>query len=262
MFALFLEKILNAKKKEVERKKSNLSLDKLKEKLRKVPPPRNFKKSVFCRKGPSIIAEIKRFSPSAGILREDLDLSYFARVYEKNGASAISVLIDGKFFGGNLKDLSEVRKASSLPVLAKEFIIDEYQIFEARLYGADAVLLIARVLDKKKLSRLYQLAKGLKISPVIEVHSPEDVEKISHLSSPLIIGINNRDLESFEVNLDVTEKILPLLSRSHLVISESGIKTSADIRVLREKGIRAFLVGEAILRSSNPASKLRQLCHG
>ncbi|RLE11541.1 indole-3-glycerol phosphate synthase TrpC, partial [Candidatus Aerophobetes bacterium] len=238
------------------------SLDKLKEKLRKVPPPRNFKKSVFCRKGPGIIAEIKRFSPSAGILREDLDLSYFARVYEKNGASAISVLIDGKFFGGNLKDLSEVRKASSLPVLAKEFIIDEYQIFEARLYGADAVLLIARVLDKKKLSRLYQLAKGLKISPVIEVHSPEDVEKISHLPPPLIIGINNRDLESFEVNLDVTEKILPLLSRSHLVISESGIKTSADIRVLREKGIRAFLVGEAILRSSNPASKLRQLCHG
>ncbi len=262
MFALFLEKILNAKKKEVERKKSNLSLDKLKEKLRKVPPPRNFKKSVFCRKGPGIIAEIKRFSPSAGILREDLDPSYFARVYEKNGASAISVLIDGKFFGGNLKDLSEVRKASSLPVLAKEFIIDEYQIFEARLYGADAVLLIARVLDKKKLSRLYQLAKGLKISPVIEVHSPEDVEKISHLPPPLIIGINNRDLESFEVNLDVTEKILPLLSRSHLVISESGIKTSADIRVLREKGIRAFLVGEAILRSSNPASKLRQLCHG
>jgi len=261
MSADILKQILATKRKEVERKRKIIQLDRLKAQLKEAIPSRNFKESVFSKKGVSIIAEIKRFSPSVGILRENLNPSYFAQLYEKNGASAISVLIDQEFFRGSLKDLNEVKKAASLPVLAKEFILDKYQIFEARLWGADAILLIARVLDKKRLFKFYQLAKDLQMSCVIEIHSPEDIEKISHLPPSLIVGINNRNLKKFQVNLDITGQILNLLPSSHLIISESGIRNSEDIRLLREKGVSAFLVGEAILRSNDPAKKLRELCH-
>ena len=149
-----------------------------------------------------------------------------------------------------------------MPLLAKEFIIDEYQILEARVSGADAVLLIARILDEKRLFNLYKLAGDLQMSCIIEVHSPCDVEKISCLPSRLIVGINNRNLENFQVNLNTTEEILSLLPSSYLVISESGIKDLEDIKFLKKRGIKAFLVGEAILRSEDPAKKLRELCNG
>jgi len=257
-----LNKIVADKKKEVERKKQVFPLDKLKIKLNEVPAPRDFKKSVFSKKGPSIIAEIKRFSPSAGTLRDSLNPVKLARLYEKSGASAISVLVDKKFFGGSLKDLSEVKKEVSLPVLAKEFILDEYQIYEARVHGADAILLIARPLEKEKLFKLYRLAEDLKMSCIVEVHSPEDIEKAAHLLSSVIVGINNRNLENFQVDLTTTERILNLIPSSHLVISESGIKSSEDMKWLRERGVSAFLVGEAILRSSDPGKKLQELLCG
>ncbi len=262
MSADILKQIVATKRKEVERKRKILPLDTLKAQLKDAMPPKDFRKSVFLGEGIRIIAEIKRFSPSAGSLRENLNPSYFARLYEKNGASAISVLIDREFFKGSLQDLDEVKKAVSLPVLAKEFILDTYQILEARLWGADAILLIARVLDEKRLFKFYHLAKDLKMSCVIEIHSSEDIEKISHLPPSLIVGINNRDLTKFQVNLDITGQILNLLPSSHLIISESGIKNPEDIKLLREKGVSAFLVGEAILRSNDPAKKLRELCHG
>ena len=259
----FLEKILAFKEKQVKEKKKVLPLDKLKERLKKAPSPRNFEKEVFSKKRrSSIIAEIKRFSPSRGILRGDLDPISLARVYQENGASAISVLIDRKFFGGSLSYLSSIREITFLPLLAKEFIIDEYQILEARVSGADAVLLIARILDEKRLFNLYKLAGDLQMSCIIEVHSPCDVEKISCLPSRLIVGINNRNLENFQVNLNTTEEILSLLPSSYLVISESGIKDLEDIKFLKKRGIKAFLVGEAILRSEDPAKKLKELCNG
>jgi len=260
----FLEKVLKVKRKEVERKKEILPLERLKKRIKKAPSVRDFKKSVFCRTDDkvSIIAEIKRFSPSGGVLREKLSSSLMAKTYQENGASAISVLIDKNFFGGGLKDLIRVKKSSSLPVLAKEFIIDEYQIFEARICGADCILLIARILDKKKLSYFYNLAKELGMSCIVEVHSEKDVEKISFLPSFSIVGINTRDLDSLKVDLTFAEKLLNFLSPSYLIIGESGIKDLKDIRYLKKKGIRAFLIGEAILRSSNPGLKLMELCSG
>ncbi|MBE0479321.1 indole-3-glycerol phosphate synthase TrpC [Candidatus Aerophobetes bacterium] len=262
MFQDILEKIIIFKKKEVAKKKKTLPLFRLKVRLDETQYPRDFKTSISCGDRVRIIAEIKRRSPSAGILRDNLNPAQFARLYEQNGASAISVLIDEKFFGGNLKDLQMAKGAVSLPVLAKEFIVDEYQIYEAKLYGADAILLIARMLSQEKLLKFYQTACSIQMGCIVEVHSPEDVKKILHLPFPLLVGINNRDLKNFEVNLSITERILSLLPPSSVVISESGIKTAEDIKLLRAKGVHIFLVGEAILRSSNPGEKLRELCYG
>lgn len=257
-----LKRIVASKKKEVARKKKILPLDKLKMRLDKLTSPRDFKTSVFFKQGVSIIAEIKRFSPSAGILRENLNPLHLARVYEENGASAISVLVEGEFFGGSLKDVSDIRKVTFLPVLAKEFIVDEYQLFEARAQGADAVLLIARLLEERELLKLHMIAEDLGMSCIVEVHSPRDVDKILGFRCPIIVGINNRDLENFQVDLVTTGRILNLISPSHFVVSESGIKNSDDIRLLKRRGVSAFLVGESLLRSDDPARKLRELCNG
>jgi len=257
-----LTKIVTFKKEEVARKKGKLPLNDLKIKLRKADPPRDFKKSVFARKGVSIIAEIKRFSPSGGILRRDLDPSKLARLYQENGASAISVLLDEKFFGGSLEDLKKVREATSLPILAKEFILDEYQIYEARLGGADAVLLIVKILEEERLLHFCEVAQDLNLACIVEVHSPEEVRKLFSLPSSVIVGINNRNLKNFQVDLSTTRLILNLLPPGRLIISESGIKDIQDIRRLKNIGVSAFLVGEAILRSEDPAEKLRELSHG
>lgn len=257
-----LNRIVASKKGEVARKKKILPLDKLKMRLDKVAPPRDFKASVFFKQGVSIIAEIKRFSPSRGVLIDNLNPSQLARLYKENGASAVSVLIDHRFFAGSLEDLGEVKKATSLPVLAKEFILDEYQVYEARLHGADAILLIADLLGGEELLKFHQLAQSLGMSCIIEVHSTQSTGKIPPSFSSLIVGINNRNLKNFQVDLATTERILDLIPPSSFIISESGIRGPEDIKMLKEKGVGAFLVGEAILRSSNPARELRELCNG
>ena len=257
-----LNKIVAAKMEEVARKRKILPLGRVTPRLDDVQPPRDFKREVFEDDAISIIAEIKRASPSAGILRGDLNPSLLARVYEENGASAVSVLIDREFFRGSLEDLSEVRKAVSLPLLAKEFIVDPYQIYEARLWGADAVLLIARLLDEKRLFDFHQLAQDLQMACIVEVHSPEDVEKLQIFPSPVVVGINNRNLENFQVDLATTEQFLKLIPPFHLIVSESGIRDYRDIRRLKTKGVRAFLVGETLLRSNDPARTLKELRHG
>ena len=262
MLSCILEKIVVNKKKEIAYRKVKLPLDELKLRLEKVEPPRNFKGSVFCKKGISIIAEIKRFSPSAGVIRENLDPSTFAKIYEENGASAISVLTDKKFFGGSFDDLRKVKKASNLPILAKEFILDEYQIYEARAWGADAVLLIARILENEKLHKFCHIAQNLNLSCIVEIHSQEEVKLIQHLPPWVIIGINNRDLSKFEVDLTTTERILSYLPKGRQIISESGIRNISDMKRLKKLGITRFLMGEAILKSKSPAGKLRELLNG
>jgi len=262
MFRNILDEIIAVKRKEIAEKKIKLSLEKLIKRLKKVGPPRDFKKSVFNRKGVSIIAEIKRFSPSAGALRDSIDPFKLARLYQENGASAISVLLDKRFFGGSLEDLEKVRKATFLPVLAKEFIIDEYQIYEARLKGADAILLIARILDEEKLLHFSKIIQDLNLACIVEIHSPEEVKKLFSLPSSVIIGINNRNLKNFKVDLSTTKLILNLIPPDRMIISESGIKEVQDIKKLRNAGISVFLIGEAILRSEDPAKKLRELCYG
>lgn len=262
MLSGILERILSAKKKEVARKKLQFPLEMLRSQLNKVELPRDFRSSISNKGKINIIAEIKRRSPSAGILRRDLDPVQLAKLYEENGASAISVLIDRDFFGGSLEDLMNVKKSTSLPLLAKEFILDEYQIFEARVWGADAILLIARILKKEKLLQLYQVAHSLNLSCIAEIHSPQEIQKLNHLPSSIIVGINNRNLRNFQVDLTITEQVLSLLPQGRLVISESGIKSERDIRALRKIGVSAFLIGESILRSENSAHILKKLCYG
>lgn len=258
-----LGKIVAHKRKEVAERKLRLPLVELKGRLQNVSPPRDFRGNVFsANKNVSIIAEIKRFSPSAGPIRDDLDPVSLARVYERSGASGISVLTDERFFKGSFADLRKVRETTTLPILAKEFILDEYQIYEVRLEGADAILLIAKILGKEKISRFCRIARELDLSCIVEIHSPQEVQKILNLSPEIIIGINNRDLGKFQVDLATTGEIIRHISEGRYLVSESGIKSFQDIRKLQRMGVRAFLVGEAILRSPDPAEKIRELYSG
>lgn len=262
MCANMLGKIITFKTEEIARKKKKLPLNDLRKRLKEVDSPRSFKKSVFAQKDVSIIAEIKRFSPSRGVLRRDLDPFKLAKLYQENGARAISVLLDQRFFGARPEDLKKVRQASSLPILAKEFILDEYQIYEARWRGADAILLIVRILERERLLHFCNLAQELNLACIAEVHSPQEIKRLLSLPSSVIVGINNRNLKDFQVDLSTTGQILNLLPPERLVISESGIRDIQDIKRLREIGVSAFLVGEVLLRSEDPAGKLRELCYG
>ena len=241
---------------EVEERKKKLPLEILRGRISDLSS-RNFKKGISSATKINVIAEIKRASPSAGIILRDLDASVLAKTYQENGASAVSVLIDKKFFGGNLSDLTKVRKATSLPILAKEFILDEYQIYEAKLLGADAILLIAYVLSKRKLSEFLNLALRLNLDCVVEIHKEEELDKIDGL--PLdIIGINNRDLETFKVDLKTTFNLIEKIPPGKLVVSESGIKNREDIHRLKERGVSAFLIGESLLKSRDIGKTLRE----
>ena len=259
-----LDEIIKFKLQEITERKKLFPLRELKKETLKVSACRDFRSAVFNfeEKSVSIVAEIKRFSPSRGILRSDLDPVKMASLYGKSGASAISVLLDSKFFGGSLDDLKLVRDAVSLPILAKEFIIDEYQIYEAKLAGADAVLLIARILEKENLLRLYEVAEDLGLACIVEIHTSGELSRIKSLPPSVIIGINNRNLENFKVDLGVTRSILRFFPSSRNIISESGIKNVQDIIELKKMGVKAFLIGEAILKSKDPARKLKEFCSG
>jgi len=206
----------------------------------------------------ALIAEIKRASPSVGVIKEDVDLCRIAREYQTGGACAISVLTEAHFFKGDLSYLCLIKERTSLPVLQKDFILDPFQIYEGRVSGADALLLIASLLDQKQLKEFVDLTQNLNMVPLVEVHNEDDLEKTSLLNLPLI-GINNRDLRTFEVDLKTTLRLKGKISSKTKVISESGIKSSEDVRLLREAGVDGILVGEILMRSSDPASKIKEL---
>lgn len=232
-------------------------LDDLKEKAAVVTLRRDFKGALIL-PGINIIAEVKKASPSKGVIRHDFDPLKIARDYEKHGASAISVLTDEKYFQGRLEYVPLVRNAVDLPVLRKDFIVDEYQIYESAAIGADALLLIVAALKDDKLKELLELTNSLGMSALVEVHTEDEANRALNVGAE-IIGINNRDLKTFKTDLETTRAIARILPDDVVVVSESGIKSNADILSLKECGVSAFLVGEALTREANIGAKLKDL---
>lgn len=217
--------------------------------------------SALRRPGVSLIAEVKRASPSKGLLCPDLDPGALAREYEAGGASAISVLTDERFFQGSLDDLRAVRQSVDLPVLRKDFVLDPYQVYEARTAGADAVLVIVAVLDDDTLSSLYRLVRALGMAALVEVHDEAELGRALAIE-PRIIGVNNRDLRTFDVDLETTARLRALVPDDVVLVAESGIHTPADVARLAAMGADAMLVGEALVRAEDTRAKVRELVEG
>ncbi|MEK7306744.1 MAG: indole-3-glycerol phosphate synthase TrpC [Nitrospirota bacterium] len=255
---MFLNEILRYKKDEVKEKKSARALSELKSKISELPPAIPFGNAISKTDKISLIAEVKKASPSKGIIREDFDPVKIARIYEESLASAISVLTDKAFFQGELEYLTLIREAVKIPLLRKDFIIDEFQIYEARAYGADAILLIAAILDKTQLAEYQHLACELGLDSLIEVHSEKEVEKAIY-SDADIIGINNRDLSTFDTDIKTTTRLIKLIPDDKIVVSESGISTRDDILTLKDQGVDAVLIGETLMKSDDIGKKIKEL---
>lgn len=254
---MFLEKILESKREEVAGQKGLLPLPDLKRRLAEVPAPLDFNEGLRSR-ACALIAEVKRSSPSKGRIREDFDPVAIARVYGENGAAAISVVTESRFFEGHPSFLAHIRKSVGLPLLRKDFIIDPYQIYEGRLLGADAVLLIARILETPRLREFIGLSSELGLSSLVEIHDEADLEKAVSAGAK-VIGINNRDLSTFATHLGVSLRLAPLVPSGSLVVSESGIRSRGDIDRLMAAGIRGILVGETLMRERDVAGKMKEL---
>lgn len=255
---MFLEKVAAMKREEVHKRKNLSSLQEMQKKVSDLPAPREFLRALLNKCPMALIAEIKRASPSAGMIRQDADIQGIARKYQAGGASAISVLTEARFFHGALGHLVMVKEAVSLPVLQKDFIIDPFQIYEGRIAGADALLLISAILDREKLKELATLTQFLGMVPLVEVHDEEDLGKIAGLGLPLI-GINNRNLKTLEVNLENTFRLLKKIPSGTMVISESGIKNGKDVKRLQNAGVKGALIGEVLMRDPDPVAKIREL---
>jgi len=255
-----LNEIIRQKEKDIRQARRNKSAEALKREAEaSVPKRRGFRRALAeSRRKPAVIAEIKRRSPSKGSLRENLDPAELARAYEQNGASALSVLTDREYFGGSLEDLRCARQAVSLPVLRKDFILDEYQIYEAAAWGADAVLLIAAALPEDQLGRLNEKARSLDLGVLAEVHSKEEIKRVRTLEGAMI-GINNRNLRTFKVDLNVTVRLAGEVPRGSLLVSESGIKTGKDLKILRDLGVDAVLIGESLVTQEDPGAALKKM---
>lgn len=256
-----LKRILARKVEEVDARNRVVSLQQLGERVDSADPPRGFVGSLQRKIAaglPAVIAEIKKASPSRGILREHFVPMQIAASYERGGAACLSVLTDVEFFKGDDSYLQQARAACSLPVLRKDFVIDPYQVYEARVLGADCILLIVAALGDSMLKELYQLADHLGMDALIEVHDRQELDRAMSIPAPMI-GINNRDLHSFETRLDVTLGFLDLITDDRIVVTESGIHSAADVALLRTRGVNAFLVGEAFMKAADPGEKLAEL---
>jgi indole-3-glycerol phosphate synthase len=255
-----LEAILAHKRAEIEEARQRQPVEMWEEQACCVDPPRSLSERITDVRGPAhrVIAEIKRASPSKGVLRQDLDPLQWARRYERAGAVGLSVLTDERFFRGALEDLARIRGHVDLPLLRKDFLIDPYQVYEARGSGADAVLLIMRVLEDESFARLLGLTRELGMEALVEVHDERDVARALEGGARLV-GVNNRDLSTFTVDLSVTERLLPRFPPEVVVVSASGIQNQEQIRSLESRGVRAFLVGEALVTAEDPEEKLREL---
>ncbi|WP_428939698.1 indole-3-glycerol phosphate synthase TrpC [Fontivita pretiosa] len=263
-----LEQIIQTKQREIAQRSAAVPLEQLKQQALASPRPRNFFSAVTREpkdKPLNLIAEIKKASPSAGVIRQDFDPVSIARQYAAAGADAISVLTDEQYFQGRLEYIRAVREAVPLPVLRKDFIIDVYQVYESRAAGADAILLIAECLEISKLIDLQILATELNMTCLIEVHDMENLIRVRdrvigfpHRSYSLI-GINNRDLRTFKTDLGTTLRLAELVENRDVLVSESGIESALDVAKLAAAGVRAILVGESLMRSDDIAGKIRSL---
>jgi indole-3-glycerol phosphate synthase len=256
-----LERILARKRAELEAARAAVPLAKLQRRAAAAPPARDFAGALRAKIAagrPAVIAEMKRASPSKGLLREDFDPAALARGYEAGGAACLSVLTDRDFFMGDPAHLAQARSACALPVLRKDFITEPYQVHEARAMGADCILLIAAALARQDMQGLEASARSLGMAVLVEVHDAAELEAALSLQTPLL-GINNRNLRSFETRLETTLELLPRVPRDRIVVSESGIAGRSEIARLRAQGVQAFLVGEALMRAADPGRALAEL---
>lgn len=256
-----LHKILATKREEIADASAAVSLTAMRARASAASRPRDFVaalRSRISRGDPAVIAEIKKASPSKGVLRDPFDPVGIAKSYASSGAACLSVLTDRLYFQGAHEYLTLAREACDLPVLRKDFIIDPYQIYEARTLGADCILLISAALDPDAMRDLESLAISLGMAVLVEIHDGTELEAALGLRSPLL-GINNRDLRTFETRLETTLGLLPRIPEDRLVITESGIRKPDDVQRMREHGVNAFLVGEAFMRAENPGKALSDL---
>jgi indole-3-glycerol phosphate synthase len=257
-----LEKILARKAEEVAARRASVSLSELETLVSTADAPRGFAQALIeqaKRKQPAVIAEIKKASPSKGVIRENFQPGEIAKSYEAGGATCLSVLTDIDFFQGADAYLKEARSACSLPVIRKDFMIDPYQVVEARALGADCILLIVSALDDVQMAELASVAKGVGLDVLVEVHDGDELERaLKTLDTPLV-GVNNRNLHTFDVSLETTLDLLPRIPRDRLVITESGILNRADVELMEINEVYSFLVGEAFMRAEKPGVELQRL---
>ena len=256
-----LERILARKADEIAARSANVSLAELIARIADLPPTRGFAAALEARIEagvPGVIAEVKKASPSRGVIRAEFDPAAIARSYAAGGAACLSVLTDADFFHGSEAHLEQARAACALPVLRKDFTIDAYQVHEARAIGADCILLIVAALDDGALLELALLAAELDLDVLVEVHDETELERALDVPAPMI-GINNRDLRTFETSLDTTLRLRDRVGAGRLLVTESGIRTAADVARMRNAGVDAFLVGEAFMRAADPGAELSRL---
>jgi indole-3-glycerol phosphate synthase len=259
---MILDEILAAKHQEVEAAKGRLPFEELRRRARRRPAPDRFRETLIqSEKRPALIAELKRKSPSAGWLRERFDPVSLAQQLQDAGASALSVLTDERFFGGSLDVLKDVQPFVEIPILRKDFVIDPYQIYEAAVAQADAVLLIVRLLTEAQLTSSIQLAEELGLDALVEVHSEQELGRAVQANAKLI-GINQRDLATFTLDGSLTERLVPQVPPGTLVVVESGVQHREEVQRLKALGVHAVLIGEALMRSPDVAEKIRELFDG
>lgn len=256
-----LQKILQTKQEEITTRSANVSAKQLSVLAEQADPVRGFLNAMrerIAAGDPAIIAEVKKASPSKGIIRADFDPPSIAQSYAQGGAACLSVLTDAQYFQGHERYLQAARAACDLPVIRKDFIVDPYQVYEARSIGADCILLIVAALEDQQMAALYQLATELGMDVLIEVHDQAEMERALRLDAPLV-GINNRNLRTFETSLHTTIDLLAMVPEDVLLVTESGIHTQDDVALMREHAVHAFLVGEAFMRADDPGTELKTL---
>jgi indole-3-glycerol phosphate synthase len=256
-----LNKIIATKVVEVAAAKAQKSLASLQAEVQNAPPVRNFVHSIqnkIDQGQAAVIAEIKKASPSKGVIRADFHPAEIAKSYEQGGAACLSVLTDVEYFQGSAQYLQQARAACNLPVLRKDFMIDEYQVYEARAMGADCILLIAAALTLEQMQALETVAHTLGMAVLVEVHNGEELTAALQLTTPLL-GINNRDLRTFEVTLNTTLQLLPRIPADKIIVTESGIFTKEDVALMRSNQVHTFLVGEAFMRQLDPGAELAKV---
>jgi indole-3-glycerol phosphate synthase len=253
-----LDQIVATKRQEIAAAKAQQPLDALRERLHEAPPLRDFFAPLAAPGAVHLIAEVKQASPSKGVLRDDFDAVDIALTYERHGATCLSVLTDEPYFQGSLDNLRAVRAAVDLPLLRKDFILDTYQLYEARLAGADAVLLIAECLDDCNLRKLHNATIELGMTPLVELYEPENLQRVLDAGATLV-GVNNRDLRNFKTDLDHTLRLCPRIPAECVLVSESGIRTATDVARLDAAGVRAILVGESLVMSPDIGAAVDRL---
>jgi len=254
-----LKEIVQKKKERIILAKQTFPEEDLKAKLQNLPPARPFIEAINKPRTISLIAEIKRQSPSLGIIRDNFSPQEIARAYQDAGVQAVSVLTEEDYFAGNISYINEVKNLADFPILRKDFILEPYQVYESRLFGADAILLIADLLTQEKLTELIGIASGLGIDYLVEVHTEKELKKILKLKEVPLIGINNRDLHTLEVDFKTTEKLFTLIPRDKIVVVESGIRNHQDVLFLKILGVSAVLIGETFMEASDIKKKVEEV---